>query len=69
MRHINPINGIPRGLEVTSQHCLDRAEWEWDEAARLRVAGPVGRLIMAEGHERAAADYERRATQLTREGR
>lgn len=41
---------------------MARAAWEYDQASRLRgVQRPVGYTALAEGHERAARDYERAA--------
>ena len=61
----NPINGVPFGQERTAKEHRDRAEWEHDQAAQLRVQKhPVGYEHIAQGHEDAARSYERRAKEI-----
>jgi hypothetical protein len=62
MANVNPINGVPFGQERTREDFLARSAWEYDQASRLRATRhPVGYTAIAEGHERAARDYERAA--------
>jgi len=60
--NVNPLNGVPFGQEKTREDYLARSAWEYDQASRLRAARhPVGYQALAEGHERAAREYERAA--------
>ena len=66
----NPINDVPFGQERSIRDHLMRAEWEHDQAARLRAQRhPVGYEHIAQGHEDAAHAYEKRAKDMERETR
>jgi len=59
------INGVWFGQERTAKEHRERAEWERDQAAQLRVQKqPVGYEHIAQGHEDAARDYEKRAREI-----
>jgi len=59
---VNPLNGVPFGQEKTREDYLARSAWEYDQASRLRLAQyPLGYQALAEGHERAAKEYEKAA--------
>ena len=65
MTTVNPINRVAFGQERTAKEHRERAEWEHDQASRLRVQKhPVGYTHLAQGHEDTARSYEKRAREI-----
>lgn len=59
---------VPFGKERTAKEHLERAEWEREQAARLRAQKqPIGYEHLVQGHEDTARAYEKRANEI-REG-
>ena len=59
MANVNPISGVEFGKERTSRQMRDRAQWERDQAAKIRAAKrPVGWEHIVDAHEQTARAYE-----------
>ena len=62
MANVNPISGVEFGKERTSRQMRDRAQWEHDQAAKIRAAKrPIGWEHIVDGHENVARAYEQAA--------
>jgi hypothetical protein len=58
----NPLSGISFGQERTARQMRDRAQWERDQAAKIRAAKrPIGWEHLVEAHENVARAYEQEA--------
>ena len=62
MANESTISGVAFGKERTARQMRDRAQWERDQAAKIRAAKrPVGWEHLVEAHENVARAYEQQA--------
>lgn len=68
MANESTISGVAFGKERTARQMRDRAQWERDQAAKIRAAKrPIGWEHLVQAHENVARAYEQQASKREHE--